>query len=112
MCLSVVLPLFYGLVSSSGSWSRGTFGAMDSGANIFIFPPVFAIPGTVAQSLHCLTSATSGPAHVPLNSAEVMFGIRDSTGEMRRFRQHAFIHADLPFAFISTFRSGCSGVLF
>ena len=48
--------------------------------------------------MHCLTSDTSGPAHVSLNSAEVIFGMRDSDGCMRRFGQHAFIHADLPFA--------------
>ncbi len=94
----MVLPSFYGLVSSSCSWFSGTSGAMDSGANIFIFPPVFAIPGTFTPSSHCPTSATSGPAHVPLNSAEVMFGMRDSAGVMRRFRQHAFIHAAVPFA--------------
>jgi hypothetical protein len=76
----VVLPVFYGLVSSTCSWSGGNFCAMDSGANIFIFPPAYAIPGTIAPSLHCLTSATSGPA---LHSAEVMFGMRDSTGATR-----------------------------
>ncbi len=51
----------------------------------------------MAPSLHCLTSATSGPAHVPLHSAEVIFGMRDSDGCIRRFGQHAFIDADLPF---------------
>jgi hypothetical protein len=108
----VVLPSFYGLVASSCSWSSGTFGAMDSGENIFIFPPVFAIPGTVTPSLHCLTSATSGPAHFPLNSAEVMLGMRDSAGEMRVFRQHAFIHADLPFALFPLSVLGAQGCYF
>jgi hypothetical protein len=72
VCLSVVLPPFYGLVSTSRSWSNGTFDEMDSGVNIFIFPPVFAIAGTITPSSPCLTSTTSGPAHVPLYSAEVM----------------------------------------
>jgi hypothetical protein len=98
VCLSVVLPVFYGLVSTTCSWSGGNFGAMDSGSKIFIFPPAYAIPGTIAPSLHGLTSATREPAHVPLHSAEVMFGMRDSTGVMRWFRQHTFIHFDLPFA--------------
>jgi hypothetical protein len=85
---------------------------MDSGANIFIFPPAYAISETIAPSLHCLTSATSGPAHVPLHSAEVMFGMRDSTGTMRRFRQHAFIHADLPFALFPLSSLGARGCYF
>ena len=100
------------------------FCAMDSGANIFIFPPTYVLSGTMAPSLHCLTSATSEPAHVPLHSAEVIFGMRDSDGCMRRFRQLAFIHADLPFArfplsalgacgcFIECFCSGCSRVFY
>ena len=108
----MVLPLFYGLVLTSSSWSNGTFGAMDSGANIFIFPPVVAISGTIAPSSHCLTSATSGPAHVPLHSAEVMFGMRDSAGEMRRFRQRAFIHANLPFALFPLSALGAQGCYF
>ena len=94
----MVLPLFYGLASASRSWSGGNFCAMDSGANIFIFPPEYAVPGTIAPSSHCLTSATSGPAHFPLNSADVMFGLRDSVGVIRIFRQSAFIHPYLPFA--------------
>ncbi len=81
VCLSVVLPLYYALGLTSRLWSNGTFGAMDSGANIFVFPPVLGISGTIAPSLHCLTSATIGPAHVSLHSAEVMFGMRDSAGE-------------------------------
>jgi hypothetical protein len=85
---------------------------MDSGANIFIFPPAYAISGTISPSLHCLTSATSGPAHVPLHSAEVMFGMRDSTGVMRRFRQHAFIHVDLPFAIFPLSSLGACGCYF
>jgi hypothetical protein len=85
---------------------------MDSGANIFIFPPVFAISGTIAPSSHCLTSATSGPAHVPLHSAEVMFDTRDSAGEMRRFLQRAFIHADLPFALFPLSALGAQGFYF
>ena len=96
----MVVPFFFGLTSVSRSWSGGNFCAMDSGANIFIFPPAYAIPGTMVPSSHCLTSATSGSAHVPLTSADVMFGMRDSMGVlvMRMFRQNAFIHPDLPFA--------------
>ena len=85
---------------------------MDSGANNFIFPPVYAIPGTIVPSLHCLTSATSGPAHVPLHSADVLFGMHDSAGELRRFRQHAFIHADLPFALFPLSTLGARGCYF
>ena len=85
---------------------------MDSGANIFIFPPAYAISGTTAPSLHCLTSATSGPAHVPLHSAVVMFGMHDSAGEMRQFRQHAFIHADLSFALFPLSTPGARGCYF
>ncbi len=66
----------------------------------------------MAPSLHCLTSATSGPAHVPLNSAEVMFGMCDSAGKMRRFRLHAFIHADLPFASFPLSVLGAQGCYF
>ena len=108
----MVLPLFYGLLSTSRSLSDGNFCAMDSGANIFIFPPTYVLPGTLAPSLHCLTSATSGPAHVPLHSAEVIFGMRDSDGCMRRFRQHAFIHADLPFALFPLSALGARGCFF
>jgi hypothetical protein len=43
----------------------------------------------MAPSLHCVASAISGPAHVPLHYAEVMFDLRDFAGVMRRFRQHA-----------------------
>ncbi len=68
---------------------------MDSGANMFIFLPVFGIPGTLAPSLHCLTPATSWPAQVPLHSAEVMSNMHYSFWVMRWFLQHAFIHAQL-----------------
>ena len=62
--------------------------------------------------LHCLAPATSSLAHVPLHSAEVMFGMNDSAGEMRQFRQHAFIHADLPFALFSLSTLGARGCFF
>jgi hypothetical protein len=108
----VVLPVFYSPVSTSCPWSGGNFCAMDSDANIFIFPPAYTISGTFSSSLHCLTSATSGPAHVPLHSADVMFGMRDSTGAMRRFRQYAFIHVDLPFALFTVSFLGARGCYF
>jgi hypothetical protein len=85
---------------------------MDSGANIFLFPPVFALSGTLTPSSHCLTSATSGPAIVPLSSAEVMFGLRDSIGVMRVFRQRAFIHSDIPFALLPLSLLGENGCYF
>ena len=47
-----------------------------------------------------------------MNSAEVMVVIRDSTGEMRQFRQHAFIHADLPFALFPLSVLGAQGCYF
>jgi hypothetical protein len=73
---------------------------MDSGANTFMFPPAYVIPGSLAPSSHCLISATSGPAQIPLHSADVMFGLRDSAGVLQIFRQSAFIHVDLPFALL------------
>ena len=51
--------------------------------------------------MHCLTSATPGPAHVPLKSADGLFRMDGSAGHSQIFRQAAFIHADLPFALIS-----------
>ena len=41
-----------------------------------------------------------------------MFGIRDSAKELRRFRQHAFIHADLPFALFPLSVLGAQGCYF
>ncbi len=90
--------MFYCLVSTSHSLSSGVFCAMDSGPNIFILLPVFAIPRPIAPSLSCLTSATSGPAHIPLHSAEVMVNMHNSVCAMRRLPQHAFIPAGLLFA--------------
>ena len=110
----MVLPHVYGLTSVSRSWlgSQGQFCAIDSGANIFLFPPVFALPGTLTPSSHCLTSATSGPAIVPLSSAEVMFGLRDSMGMMQMFRQRAFIHHDISFALLLPSLLGEKGCYF
>ena len=99
----MVLPFFYGLASTASlrtlSLPSGYFGAMDSGANTFMFPPEYVLPGSRAPSSHCLISATSGPARIPLHSAQVMFGIHDSLGVLQIFRQSAFVHADHPFVF-------------
>jgi hypothetical protein len=73
------------------------FCAMDSGANIFLFI-VSLCNCWKSPTLHCLTSATSGPAHVSLQSAKVLFGMRDFVGTMRMLYWTAFIHAGLPFA--------------
>jgi hypothetical protein len=99
VCLSVVLHFFYGLTSETRLWSGEFFCAMASGAgaNIFLrlFLSAYAIPGSLAPSLqstfHCLTSDTSDPAHVPLQSMEVLFEMPASVGTMLMFRQPAFI---------------------
>ncbi len=104
--------MFYCLVSTSHSWSSGTLFELDSGANIFIFLSVFAIPGPIAPNVNCLTSATSGLAHLPLHSAEVMVNMHDSVCAMRLFPQHAFITAGLLFALFPLSALGPPGCYF
>ena len=77
---------------------RGPLVAMDSGANSFIFTADFAVPGSIVPSTHCLISATSGPAQIPLEQGIVVFGMYDSCSELHVFRQTAFLHSDLPLA--------------
>jgi hypothetical protein len=57
----------------------------------------YVLPGSRAPGSHCLISATSGPARIPLHSAQVMFWIHYSLGVLQLFRQSAFVHVDLPF---------------
>ncbi len=97
----MVLPFFYGLgfhFFFTLSLTAGHFGALKSGANTFMFSLEYVIPGSLTPSLHCLISATSGPARIPLHAAQVMLGIHDPMGILQIFRPSAFIHADLPFA--------------
>ncbi len=54
----------------------------------FPFSSAYAIPWSLAPSLHCLISTTSGP-HTSLQYVEVMFGMFDYVGKMQTFRQTA-----------------------
>jgi len=112
VCLSVVLPMFYCLVSTSHLWSSGAFCAMDSGANIFIFLPVFEIRAPISPSLHCLTSVTSWPAHLLSHSAEVMVNMHDSVCAMSQMPQHAFIPSGLLFDLFRLSTLGAPGCHF
>ncbi len=78
----------------------------------FFLSSAYAIPESLAPSLHCLSSASSGPAHVPLQSAQVLFGMRDSVGTMRMFHWTAFIHAGLAFALFPLSNLGAQGCYF
>jgi hypothetical protein len=106
VCLSVVLPMFSCLVSTS------PFCAMDSGANIFIFFPVFAILGPITPSLNCLTSVTSWSAHVLSHSVEVMVNMHDSVCTMYQIHQHAFIFSGLLFDLFPLSTLGAPGCYF
>ena len=63
-----------------------------------MFPPVFLVEGTRKPSLHCLISATSGPAAESLDHGTVIFGLIDSEGHTHCFRESVYIHDALPFA--------------
>ena len=71
---------------------------MDSGANAFMFPPVFLVEGTYKPSLHCLISDTSGPVAESLDHGTVIFGLIDPEGHTHCFRESVYIHDALPFA--------------
>ena len=110
----MVLPYYYALAALSQAQFHSqlstSYAAMDSGANTFMFPPVFVIPGTLSSSSHCLVSATSGPAQIPLAKGDVMFGMYDLDGVLHVYRQAAFIHDALPFALLpvsSLCNQGC-----
>ena len=96
LVLSAILPQHYALSSES----QGIIGVnvshavMDSGANAFMFPP----EGTRTPSLHCLISATSGPAAESLDHGTASFGLIDSEGHTHCFRESVYIHDALPFA--------------
>ena len=63
-----------------------------------MFPPSFLVDGTRKHSMHCLISATTGPAAVPLDHGTVIFGMIDSQEQIHCFRESVYIHDALPFA--------------
>ena len=85
---------------------------MDSGANAFMFPPIFLVAGTRTPSMHCLISATTGPAAICLDQGTVIFGMIDSQDEIHCFRESVYIHDALPFALFPVSCLSVQGVYF
>ena len=100
LVLSAILPQCYALSSESQGIIavNVSHAVMDSGANAFMFPPVFLVEGTRKPSLHCLISDTSGPVAESLDHGTVIFGLIDPEGHTHCFRESVFIHDALPFA--------------
>jgi len=90
---------------------RGPLVAMDSGANSFMFTADFAVSGSIVPSKHCLISATSGPAHIPLQRGTVVFGLYDSNSVLHVFRHSAFLHSDLPLVLFPVSMLADSGII-
>ena len=64
----------------------------------FLFPPLFAIPGTRRHTRKTLVSAAGPSATTALNVASVCFGLRDSNFRDHYFRIWVFISETLPLA--------------
>jgi len=62
--------------------------------------------------MHCLISATTGPAAVCLDQGTVIFGMIDSQDEIHCFRESVYIHDALPFALFPVSCLSVRGVYF